>query len=191
MHVRPRRSEMRSPRSCAARRARETRSDGGRRRHPRRAQAAGPGAQGPQRLGPFQGLGPDGGHVPTPCSNKGTSRAMVSMTARGSASTPRTRAQTRFRCRRRKAEHPVAWSVASPRRRLAVVAPPHECRPHAAVRLRAAAPLLDPKYTPICSTSTTFLVPQHLARRTRTYRSTTAGPAGQNLIIKDVFPGSS
>ena len=60
-----------------------------------------------------------------------------------------------------------------------VVAPPPECRPHAAVRLRAAAPLLDPKYTPIRSTSTTFLIPQHLARRTRTYRSTTAGPAGQ------------
>ena len=67
----------------------------------------------------------------------------------------------------------------SPRRRLAVVAPPPECRPHAAVRLRAAAPLLDPKYTPIRSTFTTFLIPQHLARRTRTYRSTTAGPAGQ------------
>ena len=66
-----------------------------------------------------------------------------------------------------------------PRRRLAVVAPPPECRPHAAVRLRAAAPLLDPKYTPIRSTSTTFLIPQHLARRTRTYRSTTAGSAGQ------------
>ena len=35
-------------------------------------------------------------------------------------------------------------STASPRRRLAVVAPPPECRPHVAVRLRAAAPLLDP-----------------------------------------------
>ena len=75
-------------------------------------------------------------------------------------------------------------SAASPRRRLAVVAPPPECRPHAAVRLRAAAPLLDPKYTPIRSTSTTFLIPQHLARRTRTYRSTTAGPGRPAIIIK-------
>ena len=74
---------------------------------------------------------------------------------------------------------PRRVSAAPPRRRLAVVAPPPEYRPHAAVRLRAAAPLLDPKYTPIRSTSTTFLIPQHLARRTRTYRSTTAGPAGQ------------
>ena len=74
---------------------------------------------------------------------------------------------------------PRRVSAAPPRRRLAVVAPPPECRPHAAVRLRAAAPLLDPKYTPIRSTFTTFLIPQHLARRTRTYRSTTAGPAGQ------------
>ena len=49
---------------------------------------------------------------------------------------------------------PRRVSAAPPRRRLAVVAPPPECRPHAAVRLRAAAPLLDPKYTPIRPTST-------------------------------------
>ena len=63
----------------------------------------------------------------------------------------------------------MVWSAASPRRRLAVVAPPPECQRHAAVRLRAAAPLPDPKYTPIRSTSTTFPTQQHLARRTHTY----------------------